>query len=73
MLAAFASARAATRPAPTCGCTHLPRLLPRHAGAVLLGFTRDGCHLVSYTTQPVAAADGQEGYSLQVSASAASL
>lgn len=33
---------------------------------VLLGFTRDGLHLVSYTTQPVAAADGQEGYCLQL-------
>lgn len=36
------------------------------AGVVLLGFTRDGCHLVSYTTQPAAAADGQDGYSLQL-------
>lgn len=36
------------------------------AGAVLLGFTRDGGHLVSYTSQPVAAADGAEGYALQL-------
>ncbi|PSC76438.1 hypothetical protein C2E20_0265 [Micractinium conductrix] len=34
--------------------------------AVLLGFTRDGCHLVSYTVHPVAAADGVDGYSLQL-------
>ncbi|KAL4859348.1 hypothetical protein ACK3TF_000466 [Chlorella vulgaris] len=33
---------------------------------ILLGFTRDGGHLLSYTTQRVAAADGQEGYCLQL-------
>ena len=33
---------------------------------MLLGFTRDGCHLVSYTVHPVAAADGVDGYSLQL-------
>lgn len=39
---------------------------PDLAGAVLLGFTRDGCHLLSYTSQPVAAADAAEGYALQL-------
>lgn len=39
---------------------------PHPLGVVLLGFTRDGAHLVSYTTQPVAATDGQEGYCLQL-------
>lgn len=33
---------------------------------MLLGFTRDGCHLLSYTSQPVAAADAAEGYALQL-------
>ncbi|KAK9803572.1 hypothetical protein WJX72_001301 [[Myrmecia] bisecta] len=33
---------------------------------VLLGFTRDGDHLISYTSTPVAAADNLEGYHLQV-------
>lgn len=53
-LSHHAAAAAATAPA------RLP------AGAILLGFTRDGCHLLSYTTQPVAAADSQEGYCLQL-------
>lgn len=55
---------AAPPPPPAPAPTYLAS--PPPAGAVLLGFTRDGCHLVSYTTQPVAAADGQEGYSLQL-------
>ena len=36
------------------------------AGAVLLGFTHSGDFLVSYTSAPVAAADGQAGHHLQV-------
>ncbi len=35
-------------------------------GCILLGFTRDGGHLVSYTSTPVAAADGKEGCCLQL-------
>jgi hypothetical protein len=48
----------ATPPTATCRCLV--------AAVVLLGFTRDGGHLVSYTTQPVAAADAQDGYCLQL-------
>ena len=36
--------------------------------AVLLGFTRDGEHLVSYTSTPAPAADGCDGHHLQVRA-----
>ena len=35
-------------------------------GAVILGWTYSGDRLISYTSSPVPAADGQEGHHLQV-------
>ncbi len=57
---------AAFVPGPSALLTQPCRRRTPFAGAVLLGFTRDGCHLLSYTSQPVAAADGAEGYALQL-------
>lgn len=33
---------------------------------IILGFTRGGAHLLSYTSAPTAAADGHEGCALQL-------
>lgn len=56
---------------------HIPvtSVLDEHStlkGAVLLGWTHTGNHLVSYTSSPVPAADGEDGHHLQVLAIALS-
>lgn len=59
----------AARSTPLAHCIDCRR--PSHfglsrTGCIILGFTRDGHHLVSYTTSGVAAAAGAHGFSLQL-------